>query len=78
VTNCRHTPSLLHKALYWAHVIWNHTPQFEYLAGKDSIIRVCLIADWIDGLLDRCPSCLWDSLDTDFVHLHHVMDEHCD
>jgi hypothetical protein len=76
VAVCKHTPTLRQKALYWAHVVWNHN--VEKFEDTDRLLRICLMVDWMDGLLDRCPTCLWETLGDDTVHLHHVGDCCCE
>jgi hypothetical protein len=69
---CKHTPTRIEKAMYWAHVVWNHTPDFDFLM-VNQVVRACLLADWMDGLTNLCPECQPDEP----LHIHHLPSE-CD
>ena len=70
---CKHQPTLVEKALYWGHVIWNHNADYDFIASKNQVVRSCLLADWIDGIAPTCPECTPEGE----VHLHHLPGE-CD
>lgn len=66
---CKHVPTFVEKALYWAHVIWNHNvADFDFVASQNQVVRSCLLVDWIDGVSEQCPECTPGPT----VHLHHL------
>lgn len=55
---CEHKPGWFDKAIYYAHIVWQHRPEI-WGEGKepDFVVRMCLTNDWIECGIP-CPSCI--------------------